>query len=479
MRFTDGPNISPDKMAEAINGLRRGKPARAMFPVIPKESRYGFLFDDLQKDPENLLDPIPRTAKQLIRLGQSMVDKDPFDPKFDSDIPSAYTYLGQLIDHDLTRQSLPETPSFCGTIKPLSSEAISAASNARTFGLDLDCLYGPAIEPNAAYEIPRVEEKLKIEQTAAAPFLPELPRDPESPHAAFIGDRRDDENLMVSQMHLAFMLAHNKLCDQGKTFEEARRTLRQHYQWIVINDYLLKRIADPKIVEDAVNGKLDLFDPPDDDVFMPLEFAVAAFRFGHTMIRQGYNYNQIFPKTELFQLLLPGFLVRYHHFPGEWIIDWSRFLDGTNKARRLDTNLSPGLLQMQDPQGNVMPFGLAAMDLVKGFLMNLPTGEAVAKRLGMEMPAGALRSAITDEQAQILNQGGFDQRTPLWFYILAEANAAGTGRLGQVGSAIVASVIVGLARKSKDSYLRYPDWKPSLGSSGKFDLSDLIKFAGV
>ena len=95
------------------------------------------------------------------------------------------------------------------------------------------------------------------------------------------------------------------------------------------------------------------------------------------------------------------------------------------------------------------------------------------------MSASAFRSAITNEQAQILSEGGFENRTPLWFYVLAEAQASGTGRLGSVGSAIVASVLIGLARKSKDSYLRYKDWTPALGNNGRFELADLLRFAGV
>ena len=314
-----------------------------------------------------------------------MVETDPPNPNSDSDIPSAYTYFGQFIDHDVTRQSLVNQPTFQGPITPLSSDDIRGASNSRTFGLDLDCLYGPAIEPDAAYEIPKNDQQLKTELTASAPFVPELPREEHPPHSALIGDRRNDENLIVSQLHLAFMLAHNKLVAQGANYEEARQTLRQHYQWIVINDYLMW-VADPTIVNAVLNRQLNLFDPPDDDVFMPLEFAVGAFRFGHSMIRDGYNYNQIFPRIRLFQLLLPGFLVTYHHFPGEWTIDWNRFLDGTNKSRRFDTILARGLSRMTDPQGGVMPFGLATLDLLKGFLMSLPTGEAVAGLLGQRCP---------------------------------------------------------------------------------------------
>lgn len=482
MRFIDGPNITPDKLAEAINGLRRGRPARAMFPVIPKESRYDFLFDDFQDRPAMLLDPDPQTAHYLIRLGETMVDPNPFDSSSDSDIPSAITYFGQFIDHDVTKQSLVNQPTFQNPITPMSLEEIGSATNSRTFGLDLDSLYGPAIEPNAAYEIPRNQDNqnlLLTELTAGAPFVAELPREADPPHSAFIGDRRNDENLMVSQLHLAFMLAHNRLVTEGTDFEQARRTLRQHYQWLVINDYL-NWVADPSVVTAVLNGRLNLFDPPDDDVFMPLEFAVGAFRFGHSMIRDSYNYNSTFDGPFLFQLLLPGFLATYHHIPGEWIIDWNRFLDGTNRARRIGTTLAQGLSVMEDGQGGVLPFGLATLDLLKGFLMRLPTGEAVANRLGQEISSHTLLSVVTGEQRKILTGFGFENRTPLWFYTLAEAKAVGHhGRLGPVGSAIVASVLIGLARKSKDSYLRYPNWRPTLGNNGRFELSDLLRFAGV
>ena len=481
MRFIDGPNIPPDKLAEAINGLRRGKPATAMFPVIQKQSRYGFLFEDFQDHPAMLLDPDPQTANHLVRLGETMVDPDPFDSAADSNIPSAYTYFGQFIDHDVTRQSLVNQPTFQDPITPMSLDEIGSASNSRTFGLDLDCLYGPAIEPNAAYEIPRNadnQHQLLTELTAGEPYVAELPREADPPHFALIGDRRNDENLMVSQLHLAFMLAHNRLVTEGANFEQARRILRQHYQWLVINDYL-NWVADNGVVTAVLNGGLNLFDPPDDDVFVPLEFAVGAFRFGHCMIRDSYNYNSTFDGPFLFQLLLPGFLVSYHHIPGEWIIDWNRFLDGTNKARRIRTTLAQGLSVMEDGQGGVLPFGLATLDLLKGFLMRLPTGEAIANRLGQEISSTALLSVMTNEQRTILTEGGFENRTPLWFYTLAEAQAVGNGRLGPVGSAIVASVLIGLARKSKDSYLRYPNWRPTLGNNGQFELSDLLRFAGV
>jgi hypothetical protein len=478
-RFTDGPNISPAQIAQAASQFRAASSPAAIFPITPREQHYGFLFDDLQMDPANLLIPDKNSAQNLITLGQTMVDPDPVDTALDSQVPSAYTYLGQLIDHDVTRQAFTNPPIPDVTSLPLSLDEIRSIPNARSAGLDLDCIYGPAIEQGASYEVPRdpQNKKLKLERMAGLPPTPELPREPNTPHPPLIGDRRNDENLMISQLHLAFMLAHNKLVDQNATFETARQTLRRHYQWMVVNDYLFK-IADPTIVNAVLEGKLDQFDPPDDDTFMPLEFSVAAFRFGHTMIRDRYNYNGLFERVQLFQLFLPGFLVDYNHIPLDWKIDWTRFIDGRNMARRFDTTLAQGLSRLDNGGGK--PLGLATIDLLKAFILRLPTGEAVARRLGEpELSRNDLLKAVSKDQAKALSKDSFAGRTPLWFYILAEAQLWGTGRLGPVGSRIVASVTIGLVRKSKDSYLRIKDWSPTLGTKSRFDLPDLFQFAGL
>lgn len=483
-RFADGPNILPGQIANAIEGFRAASTPLAMFPVTPRENRYGFLFEELQTGPNTLLRPEKDTAGHLINLGQSMVEPNPEDSAANSNIPSGYTYLGQLIDHDLTKQSFPKTlrsvPSK-DTV-PLTLDEIGTILNSRSVGLDLDCIYGPAIELDAAYEVPRDpknKEKLKLELTAQVPPNPELPRESTPPHRALIGDRRNDENLIISQLHLAFLLAHNKLIDQGETYETARQLLRRHYQWLVINDYL-PRICDHEVLKSVLLGDLNLFDPPDDNTSLPLEFSVAAFRFGHSMIRDFYNFNDNFGKAHLFQLLLPGFLNRYHHVPTEWTIDWRRFIDGRNMARRIDTNLAKGLQRLDDGRGRVLPFSLASLDLLKCYMLRVPTGEAVADVLDVpKVSTEEILKLVSKEQAAAIVAGRFEGQTPLWFYVLVEAQASGTGRLGRVGSSIVASVLFGLARKSKDSYLRIKGWAPTLGTNSRFDLPDLFQLAGL
>jgi hypothetical protein len=107
-------------------------------------------------------------------------------------------------------------------------------------------------------------------------------------------------NFVVAQLHVAFLRAHNRLVDQGKTFGEARRILRRHYQHIVLHDFL-KRIADPQIVDETIHRNR-VCNPRDERFFLPLEFSVAAYRFGHTMVRASYDFNVNLPQATLGQL---------------------------------------------------------------------------------------------------------------------------------------------------------------------------------
>ncbi|OLT10855.1 hypothetical protein BJF78_28385 [Pseudonocardia sp. CNS-139] len=127
---------------------------------------------------------------------------------------------------------------------------------------------------------------------------------------------------------------------------------------------------------------------------------------------------------------------------------------------------------------------LSARNLLRGYLLRMPTGQAVAATLGRTpLSSAELIAAAGPDQEAALTAGGFDTRTPLWFYVLAEAKALGNDgkRLGPVGSTIVAEVLVGLARRSADSIMRIPGWLPGLPSlhPGRFELADLLRYAGV
>jgi hypothetical protein len=499
--------------------------------AVPEEDLhdFNFLFPDLQKDPAKLLVESPQTVSALKQLSFAMVDLNQRGGTNDSPIPAAYTYFGQFVDHDITLEVQPADlpPSASGSISALladdmaplvADEIPKVLRNFRTGTLDLDSLYGPPAprDPNNGDKMligtvtplgATVEPLIRPPGKGDDNDLPREPRSSDFLHdrAAMIGDPRNDENTIVSQMHLAFLKAHNRLVDEGKGFEEARRILRQHYQHIVIHDFL-KRVADPAVVDQILATGNPWYDGASEPFFVPLEFAVAAFRFGHTMVRAAYNFNTNFNfadgRPATLELLFTfsalsgqlGFGEGTATLPENWIIEWENIIgDGpaVNKARRFDTQLAAvvngetralfGLRALDGSLEQGLAARLAARNLLRGYRLRLPTGQAVAGALGLPVLTPDEIRAAAPGQTQALEAGGFLDRTPLWFYLLAEARHHGGERLGPTGSAIVAGVLISLIRRSADSILGSLEFVPSLpaATEGAFDLSDLLRFAGV
>src|SRR5215212_10262722 len=497
---------------DALTALSANFPS-AFAAIRPVDTRdYDFLFRGLQDDPANLLPEAQKTRNDLVRLGRTMHDTGGAAGGGDSDIPAAYTYFGQFVDHDVTLEAhSADLPKLLDPdLTPLTLHHIrEKLRNTRTATLELDSVYGsPA---------PRNGDGMRIGKVAPSGGRPpgkddnnDLPReprrpDPEHDRAALIGDPRNDETLVVAQLHVAFLRAHNKLVGQGKSFREARRTLRRHYQHIVLHDFL-KKIADSQIVDETIQNNR-VYDPKDERFFLPLEFSVAAYRFGHSMVRARYDFNVNFPQATLFQLFtftaLSGEIgdvdtSEFLTLPEIWIIEWEHFVDAGapfNKARRIDTKLVEPLFELPDILGKKQQDNrgrLAVRNLLRGYLLRLPTGQAVAHALRQRLQGvrdipvlsrQQIREAATSgEQIEVLQDAGFLERTPLWYYILAEAAALGDGQhLGPVGSTIVAEVLVGLIRRSPSSILNINNPGPDLPSSqpGTFTLADLLRFAGV
>jgi nucleoid-associated protein YgaU len=498
----------------------RSPVAFALTPPVDAH-RFDLLFPILQDDDANLLPQSTNMPALLKRLGATMVDAD--EPDEDSPIPAAYTYFGQFVDHDITLEAQGDSGS--GAMDQLLDPAMAplpladvrhALRNLRTPTLDLDSVYGlPA--PRDPADAARLQVGLVTALNSSQPPTArppgksddnDLPREPRAPgniehdRAALIGDPRNDENTIISQMHVAFLKAHNALVDQGLSFDEARRLLRQHYQHIVVHDFL-KRICDPAIVDDIVVNGNRWFDPWAEPFFMPLEFSVAGYRFGHSMVRAAYNFNLNFnldaiPASVEFLFTfsaLSGELGDFDTLPDNWIIEWENIIGddpAVMNARRIDTKLattdSRALFNLQTLTGETETppdaARLAVRNLLRGYRLRLPTGQAVADLLGL--PAltkdDVLAAAGSADQVTALEDGGFASRTPLWFYLLAEArHHHGGDRLGPVGSTLVAEVLVGLVRRSEDSILKLPGWTPSLPAAqpGAFELADLLRLAGV
>lgn len=503
------------RVAEFTGDPNDGLDLSVMPVSVSRMHRFGYLFPELQQKAGSLLPEDPKTVENLKLLGQSMQGPSSGEA-LDSNIPASYVYFGQFIDHEITFEAMSsELATICDpNLKPLSlCDIQNKIKNVRSSCLDLDSVYCKPAKRNgeemevgevsftpAGYPRGRSEDEDKEHND-----LPRQKRsdDRRQDRAARIGDPRNDENLITAQLHVAFLRAHNALVCKKGTFQKAREVLRHHYQWLVIEDFL-KRIVDPLIVQAVLDTKCPRFNPPDDDFFMPLEFTVAAYRFGHSMVRTNYDYNSEFNPASLQELFSftalsgqlgnsplgqPKNVDQNDTLPSNWIIEWQRFIEGgalTNRARRITTSLVEPLFSLRDEVGEPLPdeARLAVRNLLRGYLMRLPTGQAVACALGQQplSPTEIESVAANSVQRDVLQKTGFSTDTPLWFYILAEAAYYNKEHLGPVGSRLVAEVLIGLMRRTPNSILSMPGWMPDpelCSTPGKFTLPDLLRLAGV
>jgi hypothetical protein len=441
-----------------------------------------------------------------------------------SRIPAGFTYLGQFIDHDLT---FDKTNVMLGAnISP------AQLLQARSPSLDLDSLYGVGPQdPQSAkfYEADGIH--LKVGRTAADGGIAakngfDLPRGAGSSAAAkrraVIPDPRNDENLAVAQTHLAFIRFHNRVVDslpaslpQAQRFAQARELVTKHYQWMIRTDYL-PRISAKGVINDVFNNGRKAFEvgaPPTDVPTMPIEFSVATFRLGHSMIRSSYNWNAIFDfgggtLDFLFTFSATGGnLGGLPRLASIWIVDWRRLYDFKeanrptlavpenqfNRAMRIDTTLVNPLKNLptgsfggpavpqNDPRAN-----LAFRNLARAKMVKLATGQQMVtflKNRGVALTKltktqirngnnGAELDALTQAQRET-----FLRDTPLWFYVLREAELNG-GRLKGVGARIVSETFHRAMEGSQASIVRDPTWVPTLGpNNSTFRMVDLLLFA--
>ena len=161
---------------------------------------------------------------------------------------------------------------------PATTFPIDQLNNVRNAKLDLDAVYGPGSVRDLDDD-----DKMRI-----GPDGGDLPRGLDG--RALIADSRNDENMIIAQLHLAFLKFHNAMVDRGMNFEEARRATINHYQWVVVHDFL-PRVLHPDYADAVLNATSNKFFKPGnpDDPNLPIEWAVAGYRFGHSMVRQAYR----------------------------------------------------------------------------------------------------------------------------------------------------------------------------------------------
>jgi hypothetical protein len=431
------------------------------------------------------------------------------DGRANADVPAGIAFFGQFIDHEIT---FDPTSALDRRNDP------RALRNFRTPALDLDSMYGagPEVRPFLYDEHDPDEAKLLTgpaadtpptdgSATRAARFgATDLQRNEQG--SALIVDARNDENVLISQLLLAFLKFHNRVVDYVRSgdghhliedgedaFEAAQRLVRWHYQWLVVHEFL-PRVCDNTVLDDVLAHGRRFFLTGDDPVAIPVEFAVAAYRYGHSQIRDAYTVNgdsggvQFFPgpAPETMLMMAAGeeepelpagvmeettedHLQGFREVPDDLVVEWPYVFDHGDgeyqHGAKIDAKLPPALHLL--PFLEEGPKSLAVRNLRRGKALGLPSGQALARAMDVEpldndeLPLGAGQS-FGDYLADV-NRGA-DTEAPAWLYVLAEADRQNDGdRLGAVGSRIVGEVIYGLIDADDRAFLNEaPDWRPTL-----------------
>jgi hypothetical protein len=532
-----------------------------MFPELAR-ARFG---DSLAQEQEVM----KAIATTMIKTGDEGAPIDEAEPQDENpEITAGYTYFGQFIDHDITFDPASDLDR---------DNDPGATEDFRTARLDLDCIYGrgPADQPylyNPDFTIklgpdqaPQYLQKKRFDvQRAPLDLSGEIRNEDQDCPRAVIGDKRNDENNIVVQIHALWQRFHNKIMfDLAKptttegneragitglgAFNTAQRLVRWHYQWVALHDFVRRIVGDEMF--DAVynDGKPDLqYYRPDAAryPFMPVEFSVAAYRFGHSMVRPSYSLSAMIPHIATDQLKrLPIFsmpfscdgltsLNGFRPLPAQWGIDWSFFLPGVvsqlppdtaelpfhkfvrpQPSYRIDTMLVDPLSNLPDQRhvADVARRSLPVLNLLRGIALGLPSGQAVARRMGIkpltDHELWLDDGNLTDKDASDARRKVFEdhheqlhENAPLWYYILREAELTarvetvfedddgsehsamlGGSRLGEVGGRIVAEVLIGLVAADSQSYLvQNPRWKPTVkdmsAEDARFELADVVRY---
>lgn len=397
------------------------------------------------------------TDKQIEALSDEMANLD--DIRHDAaNIPAIYTYFGQFLAHDLTHLHF------------VSNGGIY--TNENSSALDLDGLRRAQRPPGSPDPTVYWEHDVGIGVTAGinqyASSHDDLPRDDEG--YTLIPDRRNDSNLALAQIHIA-LSKYFHLLTRGEAKQDPDRAAHLatlHLQEITLFDYL-ERLVDPVVYGEVLKYGRGLIHPDGlakgTDFFVPIEFAAACFRYGHSMVRSKYQWNdahRAFPDRLLENTKRGGALAVGKYLMADWVVDWSTmaplqrrpgaFDSASNISIKLPAafkKLDSDLFENQRPGRNI---NLAEMTLMRGKTLAIPPAQHVFQELRRDLGSShtVARFLTADEIAdcgyptlkRVLLRGAagarLAERTPLWFYTLRESEFVHGGqRLGPLASRIV------------------------------------------
>lgn len=519
------------------------------------QSRYGYLLPDLADDPAAGCFAGTTPAETCARLKAfEIAARGPLSglPVLQMRLPAAYTYFGQFVNHDISapvgdviRQ--PDRPAPVGVIGAVdppgldrSTRASSAVilenlANEHPEPMMLCSLYGDGPDSSdpgisTLYEADRKRFRLGSTRREADRHFSDRLIDPARVHhdsgardilrrdgRPLIADARNDENLILCQLHLALMLLHNKavaaleprLPDPGACFRAARQLVTLHYHWLILHDYLPKLLSPAVLAQPLASFPSRLTQPG----VVPLEFTTAAFRFGHSMVGSAYDFNANFGVggrisdrgamlEELFefttkqnmQTSATGTLA----LPDHWVIDWHRMTraparratarrPGLGGAEQIDMTFARDMLTIIGDSNVAQHGSILFRNLMRGFHRRIPFGQRLAEACSVPvLTPDELRAALPEGLREPADRLGLLTETPAWLYVLCEARAREAGeRVGPTASHIVAETMAGLLRLTPGSLLNHDcgGWHPrqsplrAPGAESLTSLRKLLRFA--
>ena len=522
------------------------------------QSRYIYLFPDLAgaETVGCFAGTTPRQTWERLRSFE-VATREPLSnmPVLQMRLPPHYTYFGQFVNHDISApvgdvvSHVGQAPlGVVGAVDPPGLDRAKRAGLAVILGnfanehpepLMLASLYGdgpqstdPEIralyEDGKRFRLGRTRREadgvftnlmLDPARVIRATGAPDLPRAGGLP---LIADRRNDENLILSQLHLALMLFHNKavaalepqFADPVECFREARALVTRHYHWLILNDYLPQLLS-----RDLPRPFARYASRLTEANRVPLEFTTAAFRFGHSMVSEAYDFNanfglggRISPKgarlEELFAFTSRRNMAQARpglpELPDHWVIDWdrmTRLLPGRavpgrefGSAERIDLSFARDMLNLVGDSDVAVHGSILFRNLMRGFHRRIPFGQVLAQRYGVAplTEAEVLDALPLETQPpvgkslrQVAGEMGLLAETPAWLYFLCEARIRENGdRVGATASHIIADTMVGLMRLNPGSLLNQADrWHPrqsvltTPGAEGLTSIRKLLRFA--
>jgi hypothetical protein len=429
----------------------------------------------------------PMDARDDLSQGPVKLITDPALSANNQDNPThtaGTTFFGQFIDHDIT---------FDATSELGVATDPATTQNVRSAAFDLDSVYGGGPIVDTQLYDPADRGKLLLESGGK---FEDLQRGPGG--VAVIGDPRNDENLVIAGLQASFLKFHNAVVDdvrrgnslaqQIEAFVKARVLTTWHYQWLVLHQFLPQFVGQA-MVDDILRNGRKIYRPKGEPS-IPVEFSGAAYRFGHSMVRPSYRANlkgdgggpffgMIFDPADDSEGDPDD--LRGGHRAARRFIGWQTFFDfgdgEVKRNKRIDTHISSPLMNLPLPvlPGGTGPSSLAQRNLLRHLTWELPSGQAIARRMRAEPLAPGDLAELSQYGA------GLDRSTPLWYYVLKEAEVVANGEhLGPVGGRIVAEVFIGLMELDGRTWLAsQPRWKPTYGTRGTFDMADWLKLAGV